>query len=586
MTAILGAFGPGGLDHLLVGVRRHAIHDEALEGAHRDRLAAGGAGATHRLAGVIAHARAGRGERVGAADDPIGFRVLAARDVRDVAPGFRAHRAGVLAGRAHQVLARARRAAPLEDMRFVFVAEPAQGRQHRIGRGLPQATQAGDLDGLGQFRQAHDALETNQRIDVLLLAPRPGDGVEDLQHAPRAFATGDALAAAFGLDELHEELGEVHHAGGLVQYHQAARAHDGAGALQGFVVDGRVEQLRRDAAARGTADLHSLELLACGRPAAHVEDHGAQRGAHGHLDQTRALDLPAEREDLGALAGGGADGGVALGALAHDYRDVGQGLDVVDDRGLGEQAALRRVGRPRPRHTAPAFDAVHERGFFAAHERAGAHLDVELQVEPAAHDVVADEAVGRGARDGLAQTLHRQRVFGANVDVGVFGADGVGGDHHAFQQLVRIALDQRAIHEGTRVTFVGVADQVLLVTGLGESHLPLAAGGKAAAAAAAQPALLDGVAHRFAGLAANGFQEALVSAARDVLLDAARIDDAREFQHPAKLRLEEGMLIQVGQVGPRLGRAGAELTHQVRGRESCRRTRRPGWRRRCRARPA
>ena len=50
----------------------------------------------------------------------------------------------------------------------------------------------------------------------------------------------------------------------VVEHHQAAGAHDGAGAGERVVVDGRVGQARRDAAAGRPADLHRLE--AAGRP--------------------------------------------------------------------------------------------------------------------------------------------------------------------------------------------------------------------------------------------------------------------------------------------------------------------------------
>ena len=61
-----------------------------------------------------------------------------------------------------------------------------------------------------------------------LLAAAAGDGLQDLQHPLGALPARDALAAAFPLDEIHEKLGHVHHAGVLVHDHEAARAHHGA----------------------------------------------------------------------------------------------------------------------------------------------------------------------------------------------------------------------------------------------------------------------------------------------------------------------------------------------------------------------
>ena len=52
--------------------------------------------------------------------------------------------------------------------------------------------------------------------------------------------------------------------------------------------------------------------------------------------------------------------------------------------GLPKSPATRRERRPRPRHAALALDAVDQRGLLAADERAGAHLDDELEGEAAA----------------------------------------------------------------------------------------------------------------------------------------------------------------------------------------------------------
>ncbi len=66
------------------------------------------------------------------------------------------------------------------------------------------------------------------------------------------------------------------------------------------------------------------------------------------------------------------------GAAVDERRQVGQRLDVVDDRRLAEQAADGRERRARTRHAAAALDAVDQRGLFAADERPGAHLDDDV----------------------------------------------------------------------------------------------------------------------------------------------------------------------------------------------------------------
>ncbi len=76
------------------------------------------------------------------------------------------------------------------------------------------------------------------------------------------------------------------------------------------------------------------------------------------------------------------------------------------------------------------------------------------------------------------------RILGADVDEPVRGADGVGGDDHALDHLVRNALQQGAVHERAGVALVGVADHVLLVARRLAAEAPLHAGREARAAAA------------------------------------------------------------------------------------------------------
>ena len=83
----------------------------------------------------------------------------------------------------------------------------------------------------------------------------------------------------------------------------------------------------------------------------------------------------------------------------------------------------------------------------------------------------------------------------AAVDVAVAGADRVGGDRHPLEDPVRVALEDAPVHERAGVALVGVADDVPAEpVGLGDG-VPLEAGRVAGAAAAAQAAPGDLLAH-------------------------------------------------------------------------------------------
>jgi hypothetical protein len=54
-----------------------------------------------------------------------------------------------------------------------------------------------------------------------------------------------------------------------------------------------------------------------------------------------------------------------------------------------------------------------------------------------------------------------QRVFLAHVDVALGGADGISPEDQAFENAVRIAFEQAAIHVRARISLVAVHDHIL-----------------------------------------------------------------------------------------------------------------------------
>ena len=70
-------------------------------------------------------------------------------------------------------------------------------------------------------------------------------------------------------------------------------------------------------------------------------------------------------------------------------------------------------GRERPGR---AFQRADQRGLFAADEGAGALDQFDVEVEAAAQDVLAQQAVLPRLLDGDVEPVHRQRIFGAHID--------------------------------------------------------------------------------------------------------------------------------------------------------------------------
>ena len=135
----------------------------------------------------------------------------------------------------------------------------------------------------------------------------------------------------------------------------------------------------------------------------------------------RATVMP-ERElvdaGLGAVAGNAeeleagrllrADGFEPVRALRQDRRHPRQRLDVVDDGRLAEEAGVDRERRAVARLAAMPFERLDERRLFAADVGAGAHADLDVEVETGG-------AAARPSRAGPPGAAARARHRGAGA---------------------------------------------------------------------------------------------------------------------------------------------------------------------------
>src|ERR1035438_5485090 len=463
------------------------------------------------LADLTAHVTAG-------AEVLIHF-VLLVRTIRD-----RSHGAGLRAqgttdavvrhAIADQGRAAAGRTTLLVQVGFVLLAKIAERGGNRVGRGLTQTAEAPTADVVG---------EGLQLFEVVAAAVSFAEPIQNLEHALGADTAEGTLAAGFRLREFQEEARDIDHAVAVVEYHQPARSHNCASLSQRIVIDGCVGEARRDAAAGRTAQLHRFELPAVGDAASDLLHDFANGDAHGDFDQAAAIDLSGQCKDLRSPAGWGAAGGEGFGAVADNPRHTGERFDVVDDGRLAAEALFDRVGRPQPRHPALAFERLDQRGLLAADECAGAF----------AHFQVQRIEVSAGARldDCGAHMAHRQRVFGADIQVALGGSDGVRRNGKAFQNAMRVGLEHGAVHECAGVAFVAVADDVFDGVRLRATERPFAGGRETRSAAPAQAGIGDGGDYLFGGQLLTAAFEGAVAVARQVVVDVERIDFAAVLQH-------------------------------------------------------
>ena len=222
------------------------------------------------------------------------------------------------------------------------------------------------------------------------------------------------------------------------------------------------------------------------------------------------------------------DLGVPSGALADDDRNGGVGFNVVDVGGAAPVTAADVGGEWRLRggFATETFHGVDQSRLFAADESAGAEFDVDVEIESRAHDVLAEEAELTSLVDGQLQTGNRERVFRADIDETVLGADGIATDGHGFDDGAGVAFHDGTIHERAGVAFVSVANDVLFFSLNASGDLPLHAGGESRAATAADTGVQDFL-DDVGGLhVEEALGEGLVAFRRDVFGDVFRIEEA------------------------------------------------------------
>ena len=287
------------------------------------------------------------------------------------------------------------------DVLPVLLAEVADRREHRVGRRLAEAAEAGLLDV---------AAPCCSRRSMSPSSPSPGgDALEDLEHALGAEAAGHALAAALVLGELQEVLGEVDHAGGVVGDHHAAGADRWRRSRRGS----RSRRACRAGEAgtqppEGPPSCTALNFLPSLMPPPTSKMTWRSVEPMGTSARPPLTILPARLKALVPLHVSLPIGSVGGRPVGDDPGHVGARLDVVDVRGLAPEARDRRERRPRARHAALALDGGDERRLLAADERAGAFLDLEREVPAAAERVLAQEAALLGGGDGEREALDRR----------------------------------------------------------------------------------------------------------------------------------------------------------------------------------
>ena len=161
-------------------------------------------------------------------------------------------RAGVFAQRLEEAFTNPGLTAFFVNMHEIFVTEILECGEYRIRRGLAQTAKR---------RVSYRESNTFEIVEIFTTRPSFRNVGENPEHLGESFPAGRALAARFGRGKTDKVPGYVHHAVFLVHHHHAARTHDRAEGVEGFIVHGRSEFARRDASSGRTAGLNGANFI-------------------------------------------------------------------------------------------------------------------------------------------------------------------------------------------------------------------------------------------------------------------------------------------------------------------------------------
>ena len=371
-----------------------------------------------------------------------------------------------------------------------------------------------------------------EAVDVLGPALAGDDAVDDPVHPAHALAARRALAAGLVVVEAQHHLQQPHHARALGDHDHAARTQRRAGRVERLVVERQRLDLGAGQHLGGDAARESrLQLRAAEHAAAVLEQELASSGS-----RTRPRTRPARR--CGRRWTRAACRGTwpcrpclyASRALGDDPGDVGQRLDVVDDRRALVEALHGQARRAVARVAALALDRGEQPGRLAADVRPGAAID--------------DDVAGRSRCPGCARRSSRPRrlprrargeaavrqvEFAADVDERVAHLQRVGRDQHRLEQQVRRVLEDPAVLERAGLALVGIGAQVMRLAVVELTTRPLASGRERRAAVAQQAGRRDFLASRPAGfICVSALAQRRIAAARAVVRERVRRRRDRE----------------------------------------------------------
>ena len=110
-----------------------------------------------------------------------------------------------------------------------------------------------------------------------------------------------------------------------------------------------------------------------------------------------------------------------------------------------------------------------------------------VEIETGALYITAQKSPLFGLVKGYSETVYRKGVLGADIEITVVSPDGVSTYGQPLYHGMGVCLQNRAVHKGTGVALVGIADNIFRRASGLAAEFPLDPGGKTGPTTPTQP---------------------------------------------------------------------------------------------------
>jgi len=236
------------------------------------------------------------------------------------------------------------------------------------------------------------------------------------------------------------------------------------------------------------------------------------------------FDVTCQGKGFGAFAFFGAHGSVPVGTFQDNLRYIGIGFHVVDVCRFSPQTADSREGRAWTGFTAFSFNGCHQRGFLTANKCSCTHPDFEIEGKIGPKNILSQQPHFPCLLDAQPQRADGNWVFSPAVDISLVAANCVSSNCHSLNHSMRIAFQNAAVHECTRITLIRVADEVLGGSSRGAGKRPFFGSGETCTTPATQTGFHDFIDHIFRRHFCQHFCKCHVPVFGNIIFNVLRID--------------------------------------------------------------